>query len=94
MLFLFLYVQKCEQISYELFCFVIVCDLLPPPHPPIPGVSQSSLLGEKILNKFCFLYFLNLGGILGIWGPNLPPPHPWRQCQSSLPGEKNMEKTS
>ena len=43
--------DKRIKDNNERFLFVILCDLLPPLI-PIPGVSQSSLLGEKYIYFF------------------------------------------
>ena len=64
--------------------------------PPIPGVNvKIPFRGGNILKKKQrFLSLLKLcGDCLGFVVLNGPPPHPhpWRQCQSSLPGEKILE---
>ena len=41
-----------------------------------------------------FSYGIFVGDLLWFGGPNWFPPHPWRQCQSSLLLETNIEKNN
>ena len=67
----------------RIYCFRNRFLLLLPPI-PIPSVSQGSLPGEKIYEKYFFY------GLFVICCPS-PIPIPG-VSQSSLPGEKHLEK--
>ena len=94
------------EIQFRTNCFVWrfwgILGLFPP-HPR--RQYQSFLPGETNIKNhvFYFIFWVVLrcwcicGGVSGSWIFPLPtpthtnPPHPRRQCQSSLPGEQNMK---